>query len=589
MSFDGLMLTAVKKKLEELLLGSRVYKVYQPEKKTIVLNFGKEKSKIYSLLISAEADAARIHLIKSKIPNPSQPPPFCMSLRKHLESKQLKEINQPKWERILVFHFRGLSEGGLPEEKLLICEIMGKHSNIILLNSDNTIIDAAVKYSHAVSSHREVLPGKPYITPPDQGKINPESLSEEKFYQLMFEADINDKLPDIILKKIMGLSPQTCREIVIRAGLTAETTLNECGEYELNRIWQQMNKIFHDVKTGNLKPTLVHDFSDSKYTSFAPFDLKQHPESHKSFFKTLNEALEIFYESKKYRQKFKELENRLLKITRREIKRCENKIGELELELKEAEDAEKYKTAGEIITANIFRISKGDKILRAQNFFDPEGKEIEITLDPQLSPSQNAQKYFKKYRKAQVKKQKITEQLDITRQELKYFESVMASIEQAEKLEELEEIMEELSRQKYIPPSPAQQDRKKTTPEFLTFRSSDGFDILVGKNNRQNDYLTFKVAKDDDLWLHTKEIPGAHVIIKRNDNREIPPQTIAEAAILAAFYSRGKNSANVPVDYTYKKYVRKPKGARPGMVIYESHKTISVTPDPEKIKHLQKA
>ncbi|NLO89321.1 MAG: fibronectin/fibrinogen-binding protein [Clostridia bacterium] len=588
MSLDGLTLAAVKKELEDLLLGSRINKIYQPGKKTVLLNLRKEKSKTYNLLISAEADSPRIHLISSKTPNPSQPPSFCMSLRKHLEGKQFKEIKQPQWERVLIFHFSGFSEGGIPEEKLMICEIMGKHSNIILLNSEEIILDAAVKYSHAVSSHREVLPGKPYIPPPDQGKVNPESLNEDHFFRLIFEGDIDHKLTDILLKRIMGMGPQTCREIVIRAGLEPEITLNECGEYEISKIWQQFNEILKYIKTNNLKPTLVYDPLEEKYISFAPFDLKQYSGYKKSYFNTMNEALEVFFESKQYLQKFKELENRLLKIIRREIKRCANKIGEHELELKEAEDAEKFKIAGEIITANIFRISKGDKVLTAQNFYDPQGRDINIDLDPRLTPSQNAQRYFKKYRKALVKRKKILEQLDITRGELMYLESVMASIEQADTLEDLEEIREELTKEKYISPSQVRQRKEKTKPEILTYRSSDGFDILVGKNNRQNDFLTFKAAKDEDLWLHTKEIPGAHVIVKRKDKGEIPPQTIVEAAMVAAYYSRGKNSANVPVDYTYRKNVRKPKGARPGMVIYENHKTISVTPDPEKIKQLQR-
>jgi len=585
MSFDGLTLAVVRFELEKLIIGSRVDRIYQPHKETIVLNLRKERPQSYKLLLSARTDAARVHLISSKTENPFQPPLFCMVLRKHLEGSRLEKIEQPELERFLSFHFSTRDEAGILKKKLLICEIMGKHSNIILTNESGVIIDGIKRYSHETSSYREVLPGCPYKMPPRQEKANPLQIDEDAFRELIISSPLDKKLNEILLESIKGLGPQTCREIVVRAGLKPTAVLDECGEFEINKLWQAFQTVIKMITKKTYKPTLIHG-SSNEYISFAPFDPEQYAECPKSYYNTMNKALEAFYSTKEYWGSFNELKQQLERILRREVKRCSKKIVQQEKELAEAEDAEKYKIAGEIITANIFRLSPGDKCLTAQNFYDPEGKEITVPLEPHLTPSENAQKFFKKYRKAQTKKRKVTEQLSEAREELRYLESVLAALGHAEKLEELEDIWEELLQQKYITQQKRLKTGKKSQPSYLVCRSSDGFDIYVGKNNKQNDFITLKLAKSDDLWFHAKNIAGAHVIVKRKNQQEIPKQTVLEAAMLAAAYSKGRNSSNVPVDYTKRKYLHKPKGAKPGMVIYDNYKTLFVTPDKEKIKSL---
>ena len=583
MSFDGITLNATKQELEKLLINSRVDRVYQPDKETIILKF-RTRSGNYNLLLSCKADAARIHLISIRPGNPLQAPVFCMVLRKHLEGGQLTSIEQQGLERILTLNFQAINEAGSMKHLSLHCEIMGKHSNIVLVDSDsNVILDGAKRFTHEVNRFREILPGIPYVLPPSQNKQAIKGMTEEQFYKLVLSKPLDNKLHELLLRILEGFSPLLCREAVVRTGLPTDMLLNECGEYELGKLWQELSKISEDLSKGNFKPTLVRE--NSKYKEYFPFDLVQFPADTKQHFDSMNETLDVFFQAKEDTRRFNEIKHRLEKIVNTQIKRTRHKLDIQEEDLRETLNAENDRIAGELITANMYNVSRGDRQLIAPNFYDPEQKNLVIELDPSRSPSQNAQRYFKKYRKAAIKKQKATQYIAKTSKDLLYLDTLSMAIAQATSLMELGEVEEELAQQGYI-----KKDKRKApapkTPGYLTYRSSKGFTIMVGKNNRQNDFLTMKVARDEDIWLHTKDIPGAHVIV-RADGKTIPEDTLLEAAMLAAYYSKGKLSGNVPVDYALKEHVRKPKGAKPGLVIYDHQSTIYVTPLEERIKALE--
>lgn len=586
MPFDGITMNVVKKELENLLVNSRVDKIYQPHKETIILKFRTHSSNP-RLLLSCKADSAGIHLVDKQPENPKQPPVFCMVLRKYLENGKLISIEQQGLERILTFKFQSVNEAGSLKHLALYCEIMGKHSNIVLVDTETgCILDGAKRFTHEVNRYREVFPGIPYVLPPSQNKSNFLTMTEEQFYSLMLSQPLDRKLPEILLTILEGFSPLLCQETIIRAGLPQDMVLNRCGQYELAKLWQVLSQMVGDMAAGRFVPTLIKEEGDAAYREYFPFDMELYRYQGKEHFNTMNEALDTFFQAKENKIRFNEIKHRLERTVNSHIKKARNKMEIHEQELAEAYNGEKHRIAGEIITANIHAISRGDKQLNAVNYYDPEQKNISIELNPSLSPSQNAQRYFKKYRKAAVKKQKAMNYIAKAREDLLYMDTVNTSLSHANSIAELQEIEEELVQQKYIKRKKGKTPAPKK-PGYLTYKSSDGFTVMVGKNNRQNDFLTMKVAKDEDMWFHTKEIPGAHVIIK-TEGKEIPESTLLEAAMLASYYSKGKLSGNVPVDYTLRANVRKPKGAKPGLVIYEHYSTIYVTPEKEKVESLVK-
>lgn len=583
MAFDGIALHAVKQELESLLANSRVDRVYQPEKEIIILKL-RSRSGNHNLLLSCKADAARIHLIDEKPENPKQPPVFCMVLRKHLEGGRLVSIKQQGLERVLTFGFQSINEAGSLKNLALHCEIMGKHSNIVLVEADtNSILDGAKRFSHDLNRYREILPGIPYVLPPGQNKNSLTSLTEDEFFTLVLLEPLDKHLNKILLNLIEGFGPLICQEAVIRAGLPKDIVLNQCGEYELVKLWQELSKLAGDIAAGRFKPTLVHE--NNKYIEFYPFDLELYERSCKEYFNHFNDALNVFFKAKERSIRFNETKQRLDRVINSELKKAKSKLDIQERDLLEASNAENDRISGELITANMHAVSRGDKELNTINYYDPGQANIVIPLDPSLAPSQNAQRYFKKYRKAAVKKEKAAFYITRTKEELLYLDNVSLTIAQAGSMEELEEIQEELMQQGYIKGEKVKAPAYKS-PEYLVFWSSDGVRIMAGKNNRQNDFLTMKIAKEEDIWLHAKEIPGAHVIV-RTEGKPVPDSTLFEAAIIAAYYSKGKMSGNVPVDYTLRAHVRKPKGAKPGLVIYDNHSTIFVTPDEKVVVGLQ--
>ncbi|MBF7082300.1 NFACT family protein [Desulfallas sp. Bu1-1] len=586
MPFDGLFLYAVCRELNQKLRQGRIEKIYQPEREEIILVISRPGQK-YRLLLSANAENARVHLTGETRANPTTPPVFCMLLRKHLEGAKISEFYQPGLDRILDIRVDGRDELGRPAVKSLICEIMGRHSNIILVSHpDDLILDGIRRYSHAVSRHREVLPGRPYLPPPASNKVNPFSLEEEQFRELILAGNLDDSLAAVMQKALDGLGIPTCREIIKLAGLEQDILLNHCGEHELRTLWQSLQSILAAARESGPRATLVWQ-PGGEPVDFYPMTVTP-GEDLKYIEGGANEIADLFFSQKRAREEFRKQKNLLRGWINKEQKRLGKKLALQRESMAGAQKGDLYRLYGELLTANLYRLERGMREIELVNYHDPEGKTITIPLSPELSGAENAQSYFKKYNKARNTAKAAGQMARLTQEELEYLESVAASLEMAENMQDLEEIKRELVNQGYIKESAPRTGKKREKdagPQSrpLRYISSDGFAVLVGKNNRQNDTLTLKTAEDHDIWLHACKIPGSHVII-RTEGREVPERTLLEAAALAAYFSRARESGKVPVDYTLRKYVKKPGGAKPGFVIYEKQKTVYVDPRPDAMR-----
>lgn len=584
MPFDGFTIKAICSELNEELLDARIDKIHQPEKDEIILTIRKYKGSTYKLLISANAKWARMHISTDKQENPSMPPTFCMLLRKYLEGGKVKAVKQIEFERIVHIEIEALDDFREWKPKTLICEFTGRHSNIILINPEtNTIIDAIKKYGSELSSYREVLPGKEYISPPAQNKLNPMSSSFEDFVSLIWKNG-GKTIADSLFNTFSGISPKTAEEICITAGIEPEMSADECGEYELSKIYTKIQEILDNINNKTYIPMV--SYKNHTPLDFAPFPISFAGNIQTVSFSSMNSACDTFFKDKMRLIRLESMKNNLLKNLREYLNKAYKKQEHLEQDRTKAHENKKYKEWGELLTAYAHKYKKGDTKAVLEDFYT--GEQIEIDLDPRYNPIQNAQKYFKIYNKSRNALKHLEQLIRANQAEIDYLESVAVAIREAESLEELEEIIEEIEKEGYI------KDKKKRGKNILVkssprrFISSDGLEILVGRNNRQNDILTLKQADKNDLWLHTKDIPGTHVIVKLPPKiktiHEVPDTTLEEAAALAAYYSKAKDADKVPVDYTFRSNVKKPAGAKPGMVIYENYWTIMANPQDEKIK-----
>lgn len=582
MPFDGLVLASARSELESKLVGGRIERVYQPGRTELIVLVHKPGAR-QKILFSANAQNARAHLTEIARENPTAAPLFCMVLRKHLEGGRITGFSQPGLERVLIIKIESRDELGYLAEKHLVCEIMGKHSNIILLDpAAGTVIDGIKRYSHDVSRYREVLPGRPYLSPPSQGKINPLLLDEEQFRQACLDLPLDTLLPQVLQKRFEGLSMVTCREIIYRAGLVPDLSLDHCGDYELRAIWSALFKIISLAKIGKFEPCLVTG-KKGEPLDFAALDLNHlgHNRKHGE----MNALLDYFFAARESMERLAREKNSVTSLLNKEIAKLDKKLNIYSESFDNIAGSEKFRLCGELLTANLYRLAQGQTEATLENYNEEGAPPVTVVLDPQRTPVENAQAYFKKYSKAKKTREALEPLILQAQGDLAYLEGIKAAAEYDTELRELYEIKQELAEQGYLKQpapgrKPGKQKKERYIPRPLLFLSTDGFQLFVGKNNRQNDHLTIKMAREDDIWLHTKDIPGAHVII-RTDGKEVPPATLLEAAVLAALFSRAGKSKNVPVDYTLKKHVHKPNGAKPGMVIYEHQRTIIASPDEE--------
>jgi predicted ribosome quality control (RQC) complex YloA/Tae2 family protein len=583
MPFDGIVTKCIVNELNNLLAGGRIDRVFQPEADEIVLLI-RSKGQNYRLVASANASNPRLHITTVQKENPPVPPVFCMLMRKHAAGGRILDISFHDYERVITINIESVNELGDLSVKKLVVEIMGKYSNIILLNSEDKIIDAVKHVDSDVSSVREVMPARKYFLPPPQNKELPENVIPGKIFDA---ANIEGaKHPEgLLLNLIKGFSPYTCRDICAAAGIPSKTPVSDLSSSDRKSIVFALENYIDKIKNDNFKPCIIYE--DKNF--LRPVDFYCLKPSKNALFKNydlLSFALDDYYLLRDTNERLGQKMGDVLKVVKNGIDRCRKKAVMFNDILKDVADRDKLQLYGELITANIYCIKAGAKSAKVLNYYSENQEYIDIPLNEHKSAQENAQKYFKQYAKAKSTHLNVTKQLDDTMSELRYLESVLTMLEQCGSKQEIDEIRQELTEQGYMKSSVKTSKKKDKPSSPLEFISSDGFHILVGKNNRQNDTLTLKTAASNDMWLHTRNIPGSHVII-RTERNSVPDSTLLEAATLAAYHSSARMSYNVPVDYTIVRNVKKPSGAKPGMVIYESFKTINVTPDEEKVNSIK--
>ena len=585
MAIDGVSIAAVALELQGLA-NSRITKIYQPERREIIVHCRQPGASL-PLVLSSDVQNARAHLATILPENPPSPPAFCMLLRKYLEGGRIVAIAQPSLERILEFSIENLGERGELTNYRLIVEMMGRHSNIILVNEFNIVLDAITRVDSRINRHREILPGVPYVLPPKQDKTYPMDLTWQTFLTRLAPAEPRARLTRLVLDSIGGIGPLTAKELVYRSGHDTASTRQDLDEAGLEALYKTIVDLAKSIEQGAHSPELLKD-AEGKLIDVSAIALTHCPAEHRQTFDSISLALELFYGTRAAHSKMASAKANLSRVVGGHLRRVDRKLTIQKKALDQAEAADTHRIFGELLTSNLYRVEKGMESITVPNFYAPDQGEIEIPLDARLTPSGNAQAYFRRYDKAKKTKIAGQRQYNRTLREKKYLEQVQATIDLAQDSRDIKEIARELIEESYM--KAKQADSRKRRPPApslpLRFRSQDGLDIYVGRNNRQNDHVTFKIGRPDDIWLHVKEIPGSHVIIKSHGG-EIPSQTMEEAALLAAYYSKAQDGENVPVDYTLRKHVRKPRGARPGMVIYDHQRTLYVSPKPNTIEPIR--
>ncbi|MFR2129932.1 MAG: fibronectin-binding protein EfbA [Enterococcus lactis] len=561
MSFDGVFTHAMVNELRETLLSGRISKIHQPYENEIVLVI-RSRGKNHRLLLSAHPSYARVQITQIDYQNPDNPPNFVMMLRKYLDGAILENIEQIENDRVIHFHFAKRNELGDLQNIILIVELMGRHSTIVLVNQETgKILDAIKHIGSSQNTYRSLLPGVEYIAPPKQEVLNPFSSDKEKIFQRLSQTELE---PKAIQHQFQGIGFDTAQELTKRL-------LERPNEKMV--VWEEFfsSIINHPI------PTFYETTNKDFFTPIV-YQVFSEQASAVTTYPTLSQLLDSYYHEKAEKDWAKQQGGELIRKIENELKRNKNKLKKREQTLKESENAENYRRDGELLTTFLTQVPRGAKEVVLPNYYE-EDRPIKIALDPALTPNQNAQKYFHRYQKLKNAVKLIGEQIQEAKDEIQYLESVLSQLEIAGPMD-IEAIKEELTAEGYLKKKTQKKQKKKKPSQPDQYLSSDGTLILVGKNNLQNDQLTMKTAKKTDYWLHAKNIPGSHVIIKSDQPSD---ETITEAAELAAYFSKYRYSAQVPVDLVQVKHIRKPNGAKPGYVIYENQKTVIVTPEEEKI------
>ncbi len=573
MALDGAFLSMVKKELEPLV-GGRVDKISQPSREEIVIALrtrgGNEK-----LLFSASAGSARVHITKKSIENPKVPPMFCMLMRKHLGNGRLLGIRQDGLERILYFDFEAMNELGDMVTVTLAAEIMGRCSNIVMINAEGKIIDSVKRVDPEMSRERPVLPGMTYSYPPRGERLDFRTCTAEDI-ETSLEAMPDGDAAKSLVKIFEGISPIVAREWVYYAAKGGDAAKSDIRGETLERLAFAVEQTARECREGKCVFTVLKDADGGlKDFSFMPI-LQYGGLMTTKEMSSACELLDFFYAERDSVSRMKQRSQDLYKLLQNVSERTARRLANQREELKVSAERDKLKLMGDLISANLYRVEKGMSSVAVENFYEDGCPEIKIKLDPMLTPSKNMQKYYSEYRKADTAEKILTEQIAKGEEELAYIDSVFDALTRTQSEDEVNELRQELSEQGYIRSSKLKGKPPKSRPP-LEFTSPDGFTVLVGRNNKQNDQLTTKTADKTDIWLHTKDITGSHVII-RAEGKEVPDSTVMWAARVAAFHSRAKSSSQVPVDYVPVRFVKKPSGAKPGMVIFTNNRTLYVTP-----------
>lgn len=576
MALDGIFLSKIKNELLDEIRLSRVEKVHQPSREELVIHLrGKTGAK--KLLLSIRGNSPRIHLTEHPPENPAMPPMFCMLARKKLLNAQLTDIRQTGLDRILYLDFDATNEIGDKVKLILSIEIMAKYSNIILFDGDGKIVDALKRIDLSQSAVRQILPGFKYIAPPPQNKLSIIEHSTENIIT-QIKSFPNKALSSAVLNTLQGVSPLTCREL---CGEFAELYTDEVSELGFSTLSKRLDGLREIVMNRAGTPFMLKD-ETGKPIDFSFFEIRQYGNRYKAETKgSYSELLDEFYFESNRMERTRQKGQDLVKLLNSAIARASKKLSLRQAELERCADKEALRINAELINANLYRLEKGAVYYDLENYYD-ENKPIRIKADPSRTPSQNAQKYFKDYRKAKTAEQLLHGFIEESRQELAYLETVADSLERANTQAEIDEIRNELSLGGYVKKKKGSDKKSSKTLPPIEYRTTDGFRVLVGRNNVQNDKLSLKTAAKTDMWLHTQKFPGSHVIIV-GDNREISDSAIVEAAEIAAYHSKARDAKLVPVDYTLVKNLKKPQGAPYGKVIYHVYYSVNVTPDRDKI------
>lgn len=630
MPLDGVSSRCLAAELNQLLAGARVDRIYQPDRADILFVL-RGDSKNHRLLVSANPSAPRLHLSDEDRENPGTPPMFCMLLRKHLLGARLTAVETPGYERIFIFHFSVIDELGDTVGKRLVAEIMGRHSNIILLNEEGRIHDAIVHVDESVSRVREIMPARVYQLPPDQQKTAPPDLLTRSGPDLPWRAPAlaNKTVDKALLASIQGFSPQLCQEVVLRAGLDERLRTGQLDEAGHERLAQVLQHLVADVEAGRFAPTTFHAAPDEP----VPLDFHALPLQIYAIRRpaaSLSQAMDLFYLERERQNRLRQKKQVLEKRVARQLEHARRKLQIHEEDIRDGQSSDDWRIQGELILANIANWQEGAATLEAVDYYDPEQQLRPIAIDPGLTAAQMAQRCFRRYTRARTRGETGLRLAREDRRDIDYLESLQVALAQTTGLSDLAEIRREMAQNGLTDAdsrpdkAAADADRDRQFPgkagsrakrhqqqlargrlktrkkgaapadaplEPRRYRSADGLTILVGRNNLQNDYLTLRLAAKDDLWLHVQKMPGSHVIV-RTERQEVPERTLLEAAGLAAWFSRAtlslrdgdsRMAANsvtqkVAVDYCPVSHVRKPGGAKPGMVIYEHYQTVYVSP-----------
>lgn len=580
MALDAVCLRAVIEELRPQLLDLRVDKVQQPSRDQVILLLRGSRR----LLLNAGAGSPRIHFTELLRDNPAEPPMFCMLLRKYLVGGRVESLTQPGMERSAELTLRVTDEFGRESRRTLVLEAIGRRSNLILLDEERRIIDCLRRVDSEMSPERQVLPGLFYELPPTHEKRPFTEGDEADFRAALAAANPERPADAFLLDTYFGLSPLVARELVFQAAGDSGKRVYELTEAQETALWQAVLSLRQRVEDGDFQPICL--YRDGKPAEFSYLPIRQYGDLMENReMESFSALMDVFYESREREERTRQRGQDLIRSVTSARDRCRRKLAQQRQEFAKCQDRDQLRISGELITANLYRMERGQTKLTAENYYDPDCREITIPLDPLLTPQQNAAKYYKRYTKARTAEKYLTEQMALAERDEAYLESVLEELRQAETEQDFLDIRAELRENGFLKRSGKEKKELKRATKPREFRISGGWRVLVGRNNRQNDQLTTKTADYRDLWLHTQKIHGSHVILCCQ-GQAVPEEDLLQAARLAAYFSQAKDSANVPVDCAAVRYVKKPAGARPGMVTYTNARTLYVTPEEAEVKAL---
>ena len=572
MAFDGITIAAMVQELHKNLDNGRFNKIAQPEADALMIT-GKGANGQCRLFVSASPSLPLIYFTGKNKPSPLTAPNFCMLLRKHLGSARIGKIMQPGLERVVEFELEHLNELGDPCKKYLIVELMGKYSNIIFCDENRMILDSIRHVSSHMSSVREVLPGRDYFLPQTQEKLDPLTITEEAFKESVCKKPCN--IAKAIYTTLTGISPLIAEEICYRASLDGGDAMQSLSEPAKEHLFHTFSRVMEDVQEGHFLPNIVYNEEDEPL-EYASIPLTKYGAAPVREFSSISEVLEAYYAQKDKVTRIRQKSSDLRRIVQTALERNRKKLDLQEKQMRDTQKMDKYKVYGELINTYGYNLEPGCKSFSALNYYTNE--EITIPLDSTMTPQENAKKYFDKYNKLKRTAQALEEQIEDTRNEILHLESVSTALDIALGESDLSQIKEELTECGYLKKHYSKKKKALGKSKPLHYISSDGYHIYAGKNNYQNEELTFKFATGNDWWFHAKKMAGSHVIVKSN-NEELPDSTFEEAGRLAAYYSSGRTAPKVEIDYIQKKHVKKPNGSKPGFVVYYTNYSLMIEPD----------